>query len=499
MRLEYTPAVERALELAQQQAEQAGSAPTITDLFLALLEEEESRAAELLRRAGVQTEQARAAVCFQAISFGAMPTVTALLGQARAMALERSGERAVDSEHVMLALLGTNAIQAQLRAAGLDLGGLEDLFRAPSGSALQLEETLDLAEPPEWIETARIFDVNANRCREALRVIEDFCRFALNDAYLSREVKTFRHELVANLEQFTPIHLAEARDTTGDVGTAITTESEMERDSPQHIAQVNWKRLQEALRSLEEYSKCIRPELASALEQLRYRSYTLEKATVLAKHAQQRLQHARLYALLSASQCVASLEFVIAEAAAGGVDIIQLREKELDDRQLLERAHNVRRWTRQAGVLMIINDRPDIARLVEADGVHLGQDDMPVQNARRILGSTALIGVSTHGLDQVRRAVRDGASYIGIGPVFPSHTKSFDEFPGLEFVHQATAETCLPAFALGGITLDNVSAVLAAGAKRIAISSPICRADEPQPVAVAFRQMLAAIPLQSGT
>jgi thiamine-phosphate pyrophosphorylase len=137
-----------------------------------------------------------------------------------------------------------------------------------------------------------------------------------------------------------------------------------------------------------------------------------------------------------------------------------------------------------------MNDRPDITRLVEADGVHLGQDDMPVQEARRILGSEALIGVSTHDLDQVRQAVRDGASYIGIGPVFPSQTKQFEEFPSLEFVRQANAESVLPAFALGGITLDNVGEVLAAGAKRIAVSSPICRADEPQPVAAAFRRIL---------
>ena len=141
-------------------------------------------------------------------------------------------------------------------------------------------------------------------------------------------------------------------------------------------------------------------------------------------------------------------------------------------------------------MLFIVNDRPDIARLVEADGVHLGQDDMPVQEARWILGSEALIGVSTHNLDQIRQAVRDGASYIGIGPVFPSRTKEFDEFPGLEFVRDASAETALPAFALGGITLDNVSEVLAAGAKRIAVSSPICRADEPKPVAAAFRRIL---------
>src|SRR5205085_7154473 len=102
------------------------------------------------------------------------------------------------------------------------------------------------------------------------------------------------------------------------------------------------------------------------------------------------------------------LDWTIAEVAAGGAHIIQLREKGLADRELLERARNVRRWTRQAGLLFIVNDRPDIARLVEADGVHLGQDDLPLHAARRIVGPDLLIGVSTHSLEQLRQAVLDG-------------------------------------------------------------------------------------------
>src|SRR4051794_10471359 len=105
-----------------------------------------------------------------------------------------------------------------------------------------------------------------------------------------------------------------------------------------------------------------------------------------------------------------------------------MREKDLPDRELLERARQLRQWTRQAGVLFIVNDRPDIARLVEADGVHLGQDDLPVREARRILGPDALVGVSTHNLEQVRQAILDGASYLGVGPTFPSKTKEFREF-----------------------------------------------------------------------
>src|SRR5205807_346035 len=159
------------------------------------------------------------------------------------------------------------------------------------------------------------------------------------------------------------------------------------------------------------------------------------------------------------------------EAADGGTQVVQLREKRLDDRELLERARDVRRWTRKVGVLFIVNDRPDIARLAEADGVHLGQDDLRIREARRILGPDALIGVSTHNLEQVRRAVLEGASYIGVGPAFASSTKAFEELAGLEFVRAATAETSLPAFVLGGVTTTNVAEVVAAGGRRVAVSA----------------------------
>ena len=126
--------------------------------------------------------------------------------------------------------------------------------------------------------------------------------------------------------------------------------------------------------------------------------------------------------------------------------------------------------------------------------MHLGQDDMTIREARRILGPDAVIGVSTHNLDQVRKAVREGASYIGVGPVFPSPTKEFAEFPGLEFVRQAMAETSLPAFALGGITLENMPEALAAGAQRIAVSHAICQASDPRRMVGQMHLLLTNIP-----
>jgi thiamine-phosphate pyrophosphorylase len=190
------------------------------------------------------------------------------------------------------------------------------------------------------------------------------------------------------------------------------------------------------------------------------------------------------------------MDRTIAEAASGGVDIVQLREKDLSDRQLLERARQVRRWTREAGVLFFMNDRPDIARLAEADGVHLGQDDLPVSAARRVLGPDALIGVSTHSLPQLRQAVLDGASYVGVGPAFHSATKDFPELAGLDYVRDALAATSLPAFAIGGINATNVDQVVAAGGRRVAVSQAILHAESPRAVAVELRRRLTAGTLQ---
>jgi thiamine-phosphate pyrophosphorylase len=244
------------------------------------------------------------------------------------------------------------------------------------------------------------------------------------------------------------------------------------------------------MRSLEEFGKLFGPELGRELEALRYRVYTLERAIDTGGRSRERLAGARLYVLLTGSQCAAALDWTIERAAAGGADVFQLREKSLSDRDSLTRARDVRRWTRKAGVLFVVNDRPDIARLVEADGVHLGQDDMPVKEARRIVGPDALIGVSTHTVEQVRAAVLDGADYVGVGPVFPSRTKSFEYFPGLEFVRAAAAESSLPAFALGGIGPENIGDVVAAGARRVAVSSAIAAADDPERAARLLRTAL---------
>jgi thiamine-phosphate pyrophosphorylase len=493
---EYTPAVVRALEAAQARAAQA-DANEVTPLHLAqgLLQETEGQAAVRAAQAGLDLPALLAAWPPAPAPLPADGPALPLSREAQAVldrARDLSADPSISSELVLLALvLESDAVRQDWEARGLRLADLRAQIQAGQGPPLRLDEPLHLVELPEQLDTARILDACANRAREALRVLEDYQRFVLNDAVLSGELKGLRHALTEALADLPPRLLLTARETLRDVGTALTTEQEQQRFSLAHVAQANLKRLQEALRSLEEFGKLHSPRLGQQLEQLRYRSYTLEKALLRGGESRQRLADARLYVLLTGAQCAGALDWTIAEAAAGGAAVFQLREKTLTDRELLERARRVRCWTRDAGVLFIVNDRPDIARLVEADGVHIGQEELPVHEVRRLVGPDALIGVSTHNPEQVRQAVLDGADYIGVGPTFPSGTKNFTEFPGLDFVRQAAALTSLPAFVIGGITRDNLPVAVAAGARRIAVSQAVCAADEPRQAAADLLRLLA--------
>jgi thiamine-phosphate pyrophosphorylase len=500
-RYEFTPALTLAVARASSLARRAGAAAIEPRHLLGgLLAEDEGRCAVLLSEAGLPAALLRT---LGGLDQGPTPADAeplplhegsrATFAAARELAALYSEEGSVTSDQVMLALLQDNPeLRQELESQRLNFAHLQAEIAAEL-PPLQVGELLFVPEGTEPVDTARILDASANRAREALRVLEDYARFVLGDALLSAELKQLRHSLADALALLPADLLLHARDTLHDVGTDISTPQEWERPSLPAVATANAKRLQEALRSLEEFGKAASTEMAPHIERIRYQSYTLERALILGGAARDRLADARLYVLVTDALCRASLAGTVKEALLGGAQIVQLREKGIDDRTFLARAREVRRLTRAAGALLIVNDRPDLALLAEADGVHLGQDDVPVQDARRLLGPAALIGVSTHNLDQVRRAVLEGASYLGVGPTFASRTKDFKTLAGLEFVSAAAAETSLPAFVLGGLTLDNVGAVLAAGGRRIAVGHAISAAAEPQVAARHFRAALEAV------
>ena len=282
---DITPAVARAFQAALARAHAAGAA-SLGPLHLlhGLLDEEEGRAFVLAAAAGLDADayrNARGAAPPAGDAAGAPlplhPLTREALAQARWLTREVSGETAVAGDALLVALLRSDeTLRRGLEAWGLGLARLEAAVVPPPAPPLALDEPLDLADSTGAVALARVLDAAANRAREGLRVVEDYCRFVLDDAFLSGELKTLRHDLAAALAGLPAGRPAGARETQRDVGTGLHTAAEADRSSPSAVAQANLKRLQEALRSLEEFGKVCGPDLGRAVERLRYRTYTLE-------------------------------------------------------------------------------------------------------------------------------------------------------------------------------------------------------------------------------
>ncbi|MGD0897777.1 MAG: thiamine phosphate synthase [Thermoguttaceae bacterium] len=347
-------------------------------------------------------------------------------------------------------------------------------------------DTPDGSRSGDAVGALRVIDAAANRAREGLRVVEDYVRFVLDDGHLTGLCKQLRHDLAAAVGQVSLAGRLAARQTEADVGTHISTPTERRRDDLAGLLTANCLRVEEALRSLEEFGKLVNPEVAAGFEQLRYRAYTLHRAIETTRWSLDRLERSSLCVILDGRSSLSEFETLVRQVIEAGADMIQLRDKRLDDRRLIERGRVLRELAHGtpalAGTraLVVVNDRPDLAALVRADGVHLGQEDLSVKDARAIVGPEALIGVSTHSPEQARAAVLDGANYLGVGPTFPSGTKSFDRFPGLDLLRAVAAEICLPAFAIGGITSKNLPQVTATGFRRIAVQGAITSATDPE-------------------
>lgn len=530
---QFTPAAQRMLEAA------AGWNPVQEhtgelELLAAICAEVECRGATLLAAAGItpdivcQNWPDLQAPCGDATGDALASTdgggrrpmgesLNAALRGVRRLLAHHPQPLAMASEHLLLALVDSSGeVGEWLRRRGLATAALvaqidrlydcsadasplpwdEDAPPAKAGVPVSANACAPTAVPAAGVPrrgdhaaVLRIIDAAANRAREGLRVVEDFTRFALNDAFLTEQLKRIRHQLAAALAPLAAELLA-TRDTPGDVGTAISTPAEFARASGRDVAAANLKRVQESLRSLEEYTKVFDAAAAAQLEQARYRAYTLERAVLNSEAAARRLADVRLCVLVDGGASVADFTRLAEDLTKAGVGAIQLRDKVLDDRAFFERALLLRKITSGTTTRFIVNDRPQHAVLAGSDGLHLGQDDLPLSAARTITGGGMLLGVSTHNIQQARDAVLAGADYLGAGPTFPSGTKDFKRFAGLEYLRAVAAEIALPAFAIGGITLENLGEVLATGVRRVAVSGGIVRHPSP---AEAARQFLARL------
>ncbi len=176
---------------------------------------------------------------------------------------------------------------------------------------------------------------------------------------------------------------------------------------------------------------------------------------------------------------------------AGGCRMVQLREKAMPLSELFPVAQVLRRRSREAGALFIVNDRADLARALDADGLHLGQDDLPGIAGRRLLRPGMILGVSTHDADQARRALADGADYIAVGSMFPTGTKPGFQLVGPDLIRRVRPEIAIPLVAIGGINEDNCEEVVSAGADAVAVISAVCAAADPETATRRFLERLA--------
>lgn len=342
---------------------------------------------------------------------------------------------------------------------------------------------------------ARILDANLDRAREGLRVLEEWFRFGLEEGELSAECKAMRQALARWHSD--PLRLA--RDTPADPGTQISHPQEEQRRDLRHLLQANCSRVQEALRVLEEYGKLaesshwVAPGLAKLAKDMRYRLYVLE-SELLGGSLRQRLLAAHLY--LVTSPVPHWLE-VVEKSLRGGVTLVQYRRKNLPDGEMLRDLKQLRQLCDRYQALMIVNDRVDLALVSQADGVHLGQTDLPVAQARHLLGSQRLIGLSTTNAEELAQALNSDVDYIGVGPVYPTPTKAEKPPAGLEYVRLAAEKAHLPWFAIGGIDPHNLPEVRRAGATRVAVVRALMEAADPTQTARTMLAELQGIPALS--
>lgn len=325
--------------------------------------------------------------------------------------------------------------------------------------------------------------------------MEEYCRFGLNHAVLSGRAKQLRHRLCEAISRLDAVKLLCSRDTSGDVGRAMAVDGQLRRQSLEDCFTAAAKRAGEALRALAEALQSIDANAAAVMEQLRFEVYALEQETVLKASAAAKWASVRLYVLINANPDTPREEILqlTQQCIAGGADCLQLRAKGLADGALLSLAEAFTALCKTAGVVSIINDRTDIAILTGADGVHLGQDEIPVHQARRLSPMPLIVGVSTHSQEELDDALGSGCDYAAIGPAFPSTTKPDLSLAGVEYLKTALPQlerAGLWHVAIGGITPGNLPSLLAIGIRTVAVSAAVCGAENPETSCKALKEML---------
>ena len=330
------------------------------------------------------------------------------------------------------------------------------------------------------LQPLRLIDANINRSSEGLRVLEDVARFLLNDVGMSQQFKIIRHSLTHSAKSLN-VKLLSQRDSGHDVGACVDVPRDELTQSPQGLSDLitaNAKRVEESLRVLEELAKL--PEISTVLdsswfEQNRFTLYILERdltSRILRRDKIERLTG--LYVILDRQILAGKDELDVArQIIQGGARIIQLRDKESDKAKLLPVAQKLKDLCSREDVLFIINDYLDLVMAVDADGLHIGQGDLPLSVVRNELPIDKIIGCSVHTVAQAIEASDNGVDYIASGSIFPTTTKKEVTVVGVDMIRELKRKVSTPLVAIGGINSDNIAEVVAAGADSVAVISAI--------------------------
>jgi thiamine-phosphate pyrophosphorylase len=331
-------------------------------------------------------------------------------------------------------------------------------------------------------DTLRIIDANINRIGEGLRVLEEFARLSLNDTALTQRLKDLRHDIL-DIDLKMQEQLIDARDSRGDVGADMEASGgNKQRDAEKAIV-ANARRVQESLRVMEETAKAPGIGLDSdKYKKARFALYAIEKDLLGRMLRQDKLKRLTgLYVIIDTAFLKGRSP---AEAAAqvirGGAKVIQLRDKERSSGEILPMAEEIKKICTENNVLFIVNDSLDIVLGADADGLHVGRDDLPVAAARRLLPVGKILGGSARTVKEAMTAMSEGADYLGVGSMYATTTKEKAEVVGPDRLKAIRQAVDLPIVAIGGINKDNLGEVLKAGANAVAVISAVMGASDIQ-------------------
>ncbi|MCX7994392.1 MAG: thiamine phosphate synthase [candidate division WOR-3 bacterium] len=317
----------------------------------------------------------------------------------------------------------------------------------------------------EW---EQILDVNLNRLTEALKLIEDYIRFELKKPAILEKVRNLRYNFFLLKKSISTIDIVSSRQSASDLGRKPDFDS-VPREKELDIIMANFTRAKESARIIEEILRMKDRSASRVMKRIRFGIYDLEKIVLEMK---EKKFNPRLYAIIDEKYLgKMPLDKMVKTLQDNGATMIQLRIKSLPDKTFYRYAEKIKRLLTNPEIKFIINNRIDIAIGVDADGVHLGQNDIPLVKARKIAGEKFIIGISAHNLNEAQRAQKNGADYLGVGAVYPTQTKLDARCCGLNLIRQLRKKIFLPIIGIGGINDKNYKEVLRAGADGVAVAS----------------------------